>query len=145
MNNNGIHKTSANMDGDVFDNISDVSANFNISENTIFKDLIGLLINASKCELPIIRLTEYQDHSPERWETFYYSLDNDELEIFSKARQKYKISISKIAFIAFVLFWEELIFIYTERLSKSKEIFFFNSYVEFLEKKKYMKKNLKKE
>ncbi len=108
------------MDGDFFDKLNEASAELNISSQKIFKDLIDLISHAAKCGYITGMLTEYQDHSPERWETFYYSLEDDEIEEFMKVKQKYKISISKLAFMAFVLFWKLLLLRYSEKLLKSK-------------------------
>ncbi|MBN1499355.1 MAG: hypothetical protein JW982_04340, partial [Spirochaetes bacterium] len=128
MKNINSHKTSANMDGEVFDSINKTAAFYNIKSEKIFIDLITLLLNSANCSHILNLLTEYQDHSPKNWETFYYSLDENEIEIFSKARQKYKISISKLAFMAFVVFWKSLLLRYSIRLTNSKNEFLKNSY-----------------
>ncbi len=129
-----IHVTSANLDGDFYDDLKELSELFSIHESTIFKDLIEITEQHFKCNHVYNQLTEYQNHSPERWEKLHYSLDQSEIEKIGKARQKYKISISKLAFIGFLLFWELLIFIYKERLKKSIDINFLDSYQEKREK-----------
>ncbi|MBN1500274.1 MAG: hypothetical protein JW982_08965, partial [Spirochaetes bacterium] len=91
--------TSANVDGVFYDELYLASRQTGISSVKIFKDLIVMVISGSELGKITGVLTEYQDHSPERWENFYYSLNELEIEKFSKARQKYKISVSKLAFI----------------------------------------------
>ncbi len=131
MSRKDLHMTSANMDGDFYDELYRAAENFNISSQNIFKDLIDMISQSTNCGLVTGMLTEYQDHSPERWETLYYSLSDDEIEFFTKVRQEYKVSISKLAFMAFVLFWKLLMFRYAERLIKFKVKFNFNSYDQY--------------
>ncbi|MBN1498557.1 MAG: hypothetical protein JW982_00240 [Spirochaetes bacterium] len=126
--------TSANMDGKFYDVINYTGCKFNISKEKIFKDLIKLLLKNAKCSAFTNILTEYQDHSPDHWETFYYSLSPEEIETFSKARQKYKLSISKMAFIAFVLFWKKLLNKYENVTESFKKKVTFNSYDSYFNK-----------
>lgn len=118
MSKNNIKFTSANVDGDFYDELENTAKNFNMHIDNIYKDLIAITKQNIHCEHVLGLLTEYQNHRPERWETVYYSLDTNEIEIYGKLRQKYKISISKLAFIGFVLFWDLLMYIYQERLKK---------------------------
>ncbi|MBN1500853.1 MAG: hypothetical protein JW982_11885 [Spirochaetes bacterium] len=138
MVNSDIHCTSANMDIIFFNKLNEASCLFDISCKTIFKDLIKTVKQNIHCKKISGILTEYQNHSPECWKKFNYSLDNNEIEIFGLLRQKYKISISKLAFIGFILFWELLMHKYKERLKLTipKEIIF--SYLKIQEKFKYL-------
>ncbi len=144
MSMKNLHYTSANMDGDFFDELNRVSDKFNISNEKIFKDLIDMISQSITCGLVKGMLTEYQDHCPERWETLYYSLSDEEIENFTKARQKYKVSISKLAFMGFVLFWRLLLLRYSERLKTSNLKEDFNSYVQYFTKCKIYTENFKK-
>ncbi len=134
MNSRITHCTSANMDGNLFDQISEAGDQFNIQADTIFKDLLEITKQNIHSEHVYGLLTEYQNHSPERWEKLHYALNEEEIEKFGKMRQKYKMSISKLAFVGFVLFWELLMFIYKERLKESIPADFFCSYREVREK-----------
>ncbi len=138
MSKNNLKFTSANIDGEYFDELSKAAKIFHISENSIYKDLIELTKQNMHCGHLKGKLTEYQDHNPKRWETLYYSLNEDEIEIFGKLRQKYKISISKFAFIGFVLFWDLLMLIYKNRLKIIIPKDFWYSYGEFKEKIKIL-------
>ncbi len=108
--------TSANVDAVFHKEICMLQIRFHKSRSAILKDIIELTIAEIKCGRVKGILTEYQDHCPEKWETVYYTLDEEEIEIYSSARQKYKISISKLAFIGFLLFWRLLIQKYSETL-----------------------------
>ncbi len=134
MNEKIIRHTSANVDVDFYDKLIVASEIFNITEDVIFKDLIQITKQYSNIGYVHGLLSEYQDHSPDSWETLYYSLNENEIEEYGKARMKYKISTSKLAFIGFCLFWELLIFMYKERLKKSIKKDFFYSYKKFKEK-----------
>lgn len=129
-----IHYTSANMDSDFYNDIFEASKEFNITEQQIFKDLLNLTTQNSNCGNISGILTEYQSHSPEKWETFYYSLNNNEIESFGKHRHKYKVSISKLAFMGFVLFWKLLIFTYLDRLKIPNRKIKFYSYSKYYKK-----------
>lgn len=140
-----LHKTSANMDGSFFDSIIEKAELFKLTHQQIFKDLINLLLDSAGCEHVFNLLTEYQDHTTDRWETFYYTLDDREIEVFSIARQKYKISISKLAFMAFVLFWDTLLLRYSMRLTNKKTDYSQNSYTEITKKfQRYREKFIKR-
>ncbi|MBN1501302.1 MAG: hypothetical protein JW982_14175 [Spirochaetes bacterium] len=147
MENFNKFKTSANIDGYFYDQIRKAAAIFNINEKIIFKDLICIIITSADCGYITNSLTEYQDHSPQKWETIYYQLDAVEIETFLKARLKYKISISKLAFIGFVLFWNLLLYRYAERIKTSTNEIFSHSYFNFSNKydhfKEYFEKKFK--
>ncbi|MBN1501326.1 MAG: hypothetical protein JW982_14295 [Spirochaetes bacterium] len=129
--------TTANVDADFFDKICEISGLYGISESRIFKDLIKLTVK-NNCRIRVFGiLTEYQNHSPLLWKKLNYSLNPEEIEDFTIIRQKYKISISKFAFIGFLLFLDLLIFIYKERLKKPFNQKILNSYFEI--QKKYTK------
>ncbi len=121
-------KTSANVDAEFYKELVKASKRFNKTEEQMLKELICLAIQAFRCGHVKGILTEYQDHSPESWEKLYYSLDEEEIEIFGIARQKYKISVSKLAFIGFVLFWRLLLLKYEEKLDSIAVRYDFNSY-----------------
>ncbi|MBN1501317.1 MAG: hypothetical protein JW982_14250 [Spirochaetes bacterium] len=127
------HHTSANIDSFFLDNIITVSSRFRLSGSEIFKDLVQLTINQIKSKKTSGILTEYQDHKPENWKTLYYSLNTEEIELFTAARQSHKISISKLAFIGFLLFWKLLIFIYKNKYLKKHEISLY-SYIKYQKK-----------
>ncbi|MBN1500348.1 MAG: hypothetical protein JW982_09335 [Spirochaetes bacterium] len=134
MRKNNVRFTSANMDERFFVEIKNFSSRFNVLPETVFKDILLIVTEAAGCGRIIGVLTEYQDHVPEKWLTFYYSLDANEIEQYSSARQKYKISISKLAFIGFVLFWKALLFRYSERLKIATIDIIYNSYGEYNKK-----------
>ncbi len=131
MKNKNVKKTSANIDIDFACELNAASVKFQTSEMIIFKDIVDITIHEFNSGRVIGILTEYQDHSPENWETLYYSLDAEQIERFSKARQKYKLSVSKIAFIGFLLFWKILLLKYIERLKMSNFKINFHSYDNF--------------
>ncbi|MBN1499252.1 MAG: hypothetical protein JW982_03810 [Spirochaetes bacterium] len=126
---NILLNTSANMDGYFYDEITIASKIHKIKSTLIFKDLIMMINDEICCGKISGMLTEYQNHPAERWETFYYSLNSEEIDILSNARHKYKISISKLAFMAFVLFWDALLFRYADRLKMTRSAIDQNSYV----------------
>ncbi len=126
--------TSANVDVDFYNELLTASERYDIRDNIIFKDLINLTKQHVKSDHVIGLLTEYQNHKPEQWEKLHYGLNEDEIENFSKMRQKYKISISKLAFIGFILFWELLMRIYEERLKPNIPQDFLYSYQKIKEK-----------
>ncbi len=123
--------TSANVDGNVFDEIGSAAIKFAYTESKIFKDAAKLGAQAIKCGLVIGRLTEYQDHCPERWEKLDYSVSAEEIEFFTSARQKYKISVSKLAFIGFLFFWDVLMLKYADKLCRKVLKFELRSYEEY--------------
>lgn len=124
--------TTANIDSVFYLQLKTASKQFGHTEMKIFKDLINMTVYAAKCGLISDKLTEYQNHHPESWKTLYYSLTAEEIECFTKSRQKFKISISKLAFIGFLLFWRLLLLKYSEKLY-SVEIDF-NSYKKYSDK-----------
>ncbi len=125
---------SANVDGEFYDELREIGEILNLNPDDIYKDLIELTKQNMHCKHVTGLLTEYQNHSPERWETLYYCLNEDEIEVYGKLRQKYKISISKFAFIGFILFWDLLLYIYKERLKKNNFNVLFCSYRKIKEK-----------
>ncbi len=129
-----IRYTSANLDGDFYGELIDASNLFNIPESTIFKDLLDIVIKNNNCCHVYGLLTEYQNHAPETWEKLNYSLTEDEIEVLGKAKQKYKMSISKLAFIGFILFWELLIYSYKIRLKMNTAKDYSCSYITIKEK-----------
>ncbi len=131
MGKNNKHRTSANVDYKFFNALSFAAAKYNKTQEQIFKDLVELVIQAIQCGHVTGILTEYQDHKPEHWETLYYSIDENEIEIFGTSRQKYKLSISKLAFIGFLLFWRLLLLKYMNKLFNSENCYDFNSYDEY--------------
>ncbi|MBN1499728.1 MAG: hypothetical protein JW982_06225 [Spirochaetes bacterium] len=136
MKENTLHFTSANVDCDLYENLLKASVYYNLKSDIIFKDLIKISEKYIRQKQVLNRLTEYQDHSPEKWEILHYSLNMDEIEYYGQTRQKLKISISKLAFIGFILFWDLLMFSYKERLKISINRNFVYSYIEI--KKKYL-------
>ncbi|MBN1499354.1 MAG: hypothetical protein JW982_04335 [Spirochaetes bacterium] len=139
--------TSAYVDGKFFDEIQKAAQEFNQSESKIFKDITEMAIYGIKSGQISGILTEYQDHNPERWEILHYDLNSEEIELFSTTRQKYKISISKLAFAGFLLFWKILLLKYADKLEKKYNIKNFCSYDKFCyvysELILYFKKRLK--
>ncbi len=136
--------TSANTDGMIYDAICFAAEKYNLSQSAIFKDLIMMMLSRACAGRITGRLTEYQNHSPERWETLYYSLDDEQNEIFSAARQRYKISISKLAYVAFLFFWKDLIRKYEEFFKKEKCNEDFNSYDRHVKNNQEFIENFKK-
>ncbi|MBN1501649.1 MAG: hypothetical protein JW982_15935 [Spirochaetes bacterium] len=143
--------TSANVDLKFFSEICRAADEFNLSVSAVFRDIASLTIHRIKSEKVTGMITEYQDKNPGNWMTVHYSLHPDDIELFTIARQKYKISISKIAFIGFILFWHLLIEKYTNR-DKNKSVStlnlksFLDNYEEYksnlIEKIEYFKKRI---
>jgi hypothetical protein len=129
--NGNMKKTSAYVDSCIYFEIQSISTKFGISNSKIAKDLILIAINSFNSGKVFGSLTEYQNHKPVSWERLYYQLNIDEAEFFSISRQKFKISISKLLFIGFSLFWKQLVYKYKNRISKVKIKIKMNSYDRF--------------
>ncbi len=138
------HGTSANVDEKFFYEICLAAEKYNLTRNEIIKDIIKLTIKAIQSGRISGKLIEYQNHSPNDWETIYYTLDENEIELFSASRQKYKISISKLAFIGFILFWKQLIQMYSKNITKLLKDGFFINYDEYRKKMAYLVPYFKK-
>ncbi|MBN1501107.1 MAG: hypothetical protein JW982_13180 [Spirochaetes bacterium] len=93
--------TSLNIDKNFHDEVKSTAVKFSKPGSAIIKDLLVLTINNVNCNHYRGKLTEYQDHQSCGWETLYYIVDENEVEMLGIARQKYKVSISKLAFIGF--------------------------------------------
>ena len=125
--------TSLNSDSFVKMEIENFCKKYNYSKNLVIINLIKEVINNFNSGAIVTALTEYQDHKPVSWSKIDYYLSSQDNEIFGQARQKYKLSISKMLFIGFMLFWKKFVYIFKERLKKTE--ISFGSYDEF--RKKY--------
>lgn len=131
-------RTTLNADFAIIDKIIKCSKSYSISEEEIVKKCIlkvcNYLINYKRsC------LREYQRHKPiSGWVCYHYDLNEEENELFSKVSQQYKISISKMLFIGFILFFEGILSEFVEEkiiLKIKKELKkIFNGYYKYCEK-----------
>ncbi|MBN1501744.1 MAG: hypothetical protein JW982_16410 [Spirochaetes bacterium] len=141
-----LKTTSSNIDENFFEELLNASQRFGRNRSIIFKDITSLAIHAVQCGHVSGILTEYQDHKPTAWKKLFYTVDENEIELFTISRQKYKISVSKLAFIGFLLFWHLLMQKYAKKLYGKKIEINLNSYNEYKQKMsehiKYFKKRL---
>ncbi len=139
--------TSANVDGDFYDSIVQLSKITSVSVSDIYKEILKMMIKSSKLRYVAGRLSEYQNHSPERWEKLHYSLNEEEIELISNARQNFKISISNLAFAGYLLFWNVIVEKLLKKSKKSNIENILRTYDEYKEKLanycSYYKKRLK--
>ncbi|MBN1498882.1 MAG: hypothetical protein JW982_01890 [Spirochaetes bacterium] len=131
--------TSAYVDIVFYEEIVIAAQKFNLSMSGIFKDLMCIVLKEAIPGRITGKLTEYQNHVTAGWETLHYSLDSREVEIYSGSRQKLKISISKLAFIGFILFWKKLIKKYEKERGYQKTENIFSSYDKYIKKMGFLK------
>lgn len=124
-------RTSAYVDTKVAEEIKQFAEENNKKVNRVIIDLIKLTIKSMKlCNISDY-LTEYQNHKPNSWQRLNYYIENSDIDLIFKIRQHCKISISKLLFIGFLLFWNKLLKIYKKDKTISNEL---NSYaiIQFL-------------
>lgn len=108
--------TSAYTDINFFKSIQSTAENYNISISKVFRDLLDITSSKiTKIKITGI-LTEYQHKDSYTRKVLHYCPDVNQFETYSEIRQKLKISVSKLAFIGFILFWNELL----EKYEKTK-------------------------
>ncbi len=104
--------TSAYADIKFYKKVTKAAGKYHLSISRIFRDLLDLTCRRISPALIKGMLTEYQRHKPESWERLHFCPNEEQIEVYSNIRQKLKISVSKLAFFGFLLFWEELLEIY---------------------------------
>lgn len=101
-----IMRSTLNVDSSLFFYLMQQCENIDITLSDFAKEIISYTINSFNSGEVKGLLTEYQDHNPDEWKNLDYNLNDEEARIFGNARLKYKISISKMLFVGFLLFGE---------------------------------------
>ncbi|MBN1501508.1 MAG: hypothetical protein JW982_15215 [Spirochaetes bacterium] len=111
-----MFSTSMNIDGTILNSINDISKNYGISKSGLIKELLErVCMNYTEC-IAASGLTSYQRLGKDRnWKCFRIDLTEKDCLRFFKIRFKYRVSVSKLLLIGFVLFLDEVL----EKLKKN--------------------------
>ena len=97
-------RSSLNVDISVFYSMNEISDHLNITMSDLAKEILFYTINTFNSEKTVGLLTEYQNHNPDQWKCLDYNMNQYEADTFASARLKFRMSVSKILFIGFMLF-----------------------------------------
>lgn len=115
-----IHETTLYINNKVKEEIKKAAEQSGKSECFLIKEILKKVIFISKNSEIRNRLTSYQDKNNQQYEHFRYRLNDDEHKEFNNARQRLNISISKLLFIGFILFFKKIIKKYLKKCSEKK-------------------------
>ncbi len=105
-----MYESSLNIDADVKSIITNYSAISRISMSTIVKLLLKKVDKKYRKNPFMPGLIQYQRHTPDNgFEKLHYLLDRKEKDQFELMRARYKISISYLVLIGFLLFFDDLV------------------------------------
>ncbi len=104
-------ESSIEIDKDVKLIISVFTSISGVSQAWIIKELLRMVNSRYSYTPTLPGLIQYQrKQSKENWKKLRYKLTQEEKELFEEMRTKYKMSISHLVFIGFILFFDELAF-----------------------------------
>ncbi|MBN1499719.1 MAG: hypothetical protein JW982_06180 [Spirochaetes bacterium] len=135
-----MYHTSLNINRAIYKIIAESAEKYNVSICYIIRKLISKMLVNFDFALKQKTLTEYQCKYPECiYKRFHITFSENEIEANFKARLDYKISVSKILILGFILFFHEII----KELDGNEKIVieYLNNYSKIL---KELYKNLKK-
>lgn len=132
--------TTICVDEDVFCEIKYFADLHGCSMSEIIKKLLYFVCTIDGNIVIRNKLVEYQNHiQVGGYKVFHYILSDKENEMFSSARQRLKISVSKLLLAGFLLFFKKMIKMY-EKNGKN-EIINLNNYSYLVEKLYYTIEN----
>ncbi|MBN1500010.1 MAG: hypothetical protein JW982_07640 [Spirochaetes bacterium] len=101
-----MYSTTLNIRLDVYKQLKQLSLEYEISVTYLIQKILKQTGKNLKINFMRNDSTHYQDKQPEKsnWKCFHIVFPNDEFNQNLQFRYKYRISLSKLLFIGFVLF-----------------------------------------
>ncbi|MBN1499430.1 MAG: hypothetical protein JW982_04715 [Spirochaetes bacterium] len=119
-----MNRTSLNVSGYVFDEMKEVCLKFNISRKDIIKRIFTLCHNNFdfvKGEYG--KLTAYQKKAPgDSWKCMRVDFDELQCDLYFLYRNRFRISLSKLLAVGFVLFFDQIVNELSEKSDNSDQI-----------------------
>lgn len=122
-----MYKTSVNLCNEIFLMMNVVKNKYGISKSDLIRKILFLCNKNLNSNKQISGLSRYQPASESGWKCFQIAFSKDECDDVFLSKFKYRISLSKLIFIGFYLFIDDIL----DDLEKEKENVFevINSYV----------------
>ncbi|MBN1500628.1 MAG: hypothetical protein JW982_10750 [Spirochaetes bacterium] len=128
-----MFETTIYLDLSVYSMIQNFSVERDISICKVIKLLLTQVCNIDNKVIITGKLTEYQNHQPEvDYRIFRYRLSEDEHKLFSSARHRLELSISKLLLIGFLMFFDNIFNINDDKQKYNYTIFKKKLYYEVL-------------
>ncbi len=105
-----MYSTSININFLIFRKIELISKDLNISKATLIREIIKYTCLNYHARKNMNGLTRYQkSRKNTKWKCFRLKFSEDECRLFFKCRFLYRVSVSKMLFVGFILFLDEVV------------------------------------
>ncbi|MBN1501272.1 MAG: hypothetical protein JW982_14025 [Spirochaetes bacterium] len=106
-----MYSTTLNIRQDVYKQLKQLSLEYEISVTYLIQKILKQTGKNLKVEFKRTESTHYQDKQPEKanWKCFHIVFPEDEFNQNLQFRYNYRISLSKLLFIGFVLFLDKVL------------------------------------
>ncbi len=126
--------TSINVKKDFMSELREISEKYHISISELIKRILHHVYRHLNKKIIINELTHYQKKDrKKRWKCFRIDFSENECTLNFKVRCKYRISLSKLLFVGFILFIEDVIAEIASSNNESDDKIL-NSYTAIIEK-----------
>ncbi len=113
-----MFSTTLNINRELFDLLDKISRELNISRAALIRELLKYTCKEMQYYKRMVGLTRYQKKAGKRgWKCFHIEFSEAECRLFFSCRFMYRISVSKLLLIGFVLFINDV----TEALKAEKK------------------------
>ncbi len=130
-----MSSTTINMNSDVSEKLNKISKKINVSKTQLIKDLLYFVFRNLDFEKYFANTSRYQKKIPgAEWEQFHINYSELDCDVFLICRFQFRISVSKLVFIGFCLFLQDVIDFYDkgkEKISKDM-IDSYSSFTQYL-------------
>ncbi|MBN1499769.1 MAG: hypothetical protein JW982_06435 [Spirochaetes bacterium] len=128
-----MHRTSLNVSISIHDKIKETSEKYCISRRKLILMIFTYCHDNLDFDKFIFGLTKYQKIAPgEKWKCLRVDFDDTQCDIYFFYRNRFRISLSKLLAVGFVLFFDRILEKLNQSIKLKKEDFsvLLNSYTE---------------
>ncbi len=107
---NILFSTSMNIDSTLMEQLDEICKQYGISRSDLIKLILKCVCKKYQVLKSATGLTRYQKQQKgHKWKCVRIDFSEEECALFFQTRFKYRVSVSKLLFIGFVLFLDEIL------------------------------------